>query len=281
MKQSKRVKFKALVIRQPDQATELTDKINDVTDNPENVTVTGKYYQVEELPPLMPDLDNSLSFFYLNISSLPFHFEELYTLLTSNNLMLDILCISGIRLKLNKTSLTSISLPDYNIEYTTTESNIGGNSIELKQSKKVKFKALVIRQPDQSTELIDKINDVTDNPENVTVTGKYYQVEELPPLMPDLDNSLSFFYLNISSLPFHFEELYTLLTSNNLMLDILCISGIRLKLNKTSLTSISLPDYNIEYTTTESNIGGNLIYIKNGIKYKLRKDLQIYKNKEL
>ena len=42
-------------------------------DNPENETVTGKYYQVKEVPPLMSDLDNSLSFFQLNISSLPFH----------------------------------------------------------------------------------------------------------------------------------------------------------------------------------------------------------------
>ena len=42
-------------------------------DNPENETVSGKYYQVEELPPLMSDLDNSLSFFHLNILSLPFH----------------------------------------------------------------------------------------------------------------------------------------------------------------------------------------------------------------
>ena len=46
-------------------------------DNPENETVTGKNYQVKELPPLISDLDNSLSFFHLNISSLPFHFEEL------------------------------------------------------------------------------------------------------------------------------------------------------------------------------------------------------------
>ena len=64
--------------------------VNDVMDNPENKTVTGKYYQVEELSLLMVDLDNSLSFFHLNISSLPFHYEELYTLLTSNNLKFDI-----------------------------------------------------------------------------------------------------------------------------------------------------------------------------------------------
>ena len=97
--------------------------------NPEKETVTGKYHQVEELPPLMSDLDNSLSIFHLNISSLPFHFEELYTLLTSNNLKFDILCIAETRLKLNKTSLTSISFPDYNIEYKTTESSNDGTSI--------------------------------------------------------------------------------------------------------------------------------------------------------
>ena len=38
---------------------------------------------------------------------------------------------------------------------------------ELKQGKKkLKFKALAIRQPDQTTEMIDKINDAIDNPEN-------------------------------------------------------------------------------------------------------------------
>ena len=132
----------------------------------------------------------------------------------------------------------------------------------MKQGKKIKFEALAIRQPDQTTELIDKVNDVMDIPKNKTVTGKYYQVEEIPPLISDLDNRLSFFHLNISSLSFRYEELYTLLTSNNLEFDIICISEIRLKLNKTSLTSISLPGYNIEYTTTESSNGGTLIYLK-------------------
>ena len=54
--------------------------------NPESETVTYKYYQVEELPPLVSDLDSNISCFHLYISSLPFHFEELYTLLTLNNL---------------------------------------------------------------------------------------------------------------------------------------------------------------------------------------------------
>ena len=75
---------------------------------------------------------------------------------------------------------------------------------KLKQGKKIKFKALAIRQPDQTNDMINKIDVVMDNPESETVTGKYYQVEELPSLMSDLDNSLSFFHLNISSLPFHY-----------------------------------------------------------------------------
>ena len=103
---------------------------------------------------------------------------------------------------------------------------------QIETRKKIKFKALAIRQPDQTTELINKINDIIDNSENETVTGKYYQVEELPPLMFDLDNNLSFFHLNISSLVSsltsrHFEESCTLLTLNNLKFHILSISETR------------------------------------------------------
>ena len=62
---------------------------------------------------------------------------------------------------------------------------------------------------------------------------------------------------------------------------ILCISETRLKLSKASLISIFLASYNIEDTKTELSNGISLIYIKMDIKYKLRKDLQIYKGKEL
>ena len=39
--------------------------------------------------------------------------------------------------------------------------------------------------------------------------------------------------------------------------------------------------HNIEHAPTESSNGGTLLYIKQGINYKLRKDLQVYKSKEL
>ena len=75
--------------------------------DPETEMMSGKYYQVEELPPLMSDTENNFSFFHLNILSLPFHFEELPTLLTTYNLNFDILCISESRLKLNNFNYSS------------------------------------------------------------------------------------------------------------------------------------------------------------------------------
>ena len=55
------------------------------------------------------------------------------------------------------------------------------------------------------------------------------------------------------------------------------MSESRLKLNQNPLTSVQLLGYNIEYTPTECNNEGTLLYVKKRINYKLRKDLQIYK----
>ena len=87
--------------------------------------------------------------------------------------------------------------------------------------------------------------------------------------------------MNISCLPHHFKEFSTILSNNKLKFDFLGISEPRIKLNRTPIISIQLPRYNLEYTPTESINRGTLLYIKKGIKYKCRKDLQIYKLKEL
>ena len=56
----------------------------------------------------------NLSVFNLNISSLPFHFEEFSTLLSTNKLPFDLLGITESRLKINKLPLNLVRLPDYN-----------------------------------------------------------------------------------------------------------------------------------------------------------------------
>ena len=83
---------------------------------------------------------------------------------------------------------------------------------------------------------------------------------ELATLFKNTNKHISFFHLNLSSLPFHFEELSTLITEHNLNFDFLGISESCLKLNQNPLTSIQLPaGYNIEYTPTECNNGGTLL----------------------
>ena len=108
----------------------------------------------------------------------------------------------------------------------------------------------------------------------------YFEPNEISTLINKQTLSLSFFHLNISSLPHHFEEFSTILTENKLDFPFLRISESRIKLNRTPMISIQLPGYNLEYIPTESSNGGTLLYIK-GHKIQCRKYFQIYKLKEL
>ena len=83
--------------------------------------------------------------------------------------------------------------------------------------------------------------------------------------LPDDLNNLNFFHLNISSLPYHFPELETLLATSEIDFDIIGITESRLKSNKNHLTNITLPRYNIEHCSTDSTNGGALLYIKEDI----------------
>ena len=57
------------------------------------------------------------------------------------------------------------------------------------------------------------------------------------------------------------------------------ISETRLQNGKEPVTNIPLPNYVYEHTPTESGKGGTLLYIDKSIKYKLRKDLNIFEKK--
>ena len=85
-----------------------------------------------------------------------------------------------------------------------------------------------------------------DDPLLEKISTKYYEPYELTPLMESATNNLSFFHLNKSSLCFHIEELTT-------------INESLLKLNKSHLNSVKIPEYKFEFTPTECNIA---IYIK-------------------
>ena len=104
-----------------------------------------------------------------------------------------------------------------------------------------------------------------DYPESEMLSSKYYEPNEMTALLKNTSKHFSFFHLNISSLPFHFEDLSTLISEHNLNFDFLGISESRLKLNQNPLTSVQLPGYNIEYTPTECNNGGTFLDVKKRI----------------
>ena len=141
-------------------------------------------------------------------------------------------------------------------------SNISNNELhETKVGRKMKFKALTRKQNFQNQDIIEKLNNAMDDPEAEILSRKYFEPQELTPVLKNKE-SISFFHLNISSLPFHFEECSTLSSTYKLPFDLLGITEYRLRKNKLPFTQVQLPDYNFESTPTEIGKGGTAIYIK-------------------
>ena len=62
---------------------------------------------------------------------------------------------------------------------------------------------------------------------------------------------------------------------------IIAISETRIRKNKKTLSKIDIPGYNCEFTPTETEKCGTLLYIPQDLKYKNRLDLNISQAKEL
>ena len=128
---------------------------------------------------------------------------------------------------------------------------------------------------------MDKLNEAMDDHSSETVSSKHNKPCELTSLLNNSKNCLSFFHLNISSLSFQNDELTTLISQQNLTFDIVGVSETKLRLNKAPLNSVIIPGYKFKFTATECSNGGTATHIKKGLNYKPRKDLEIYKSKQL
>ena len=89
-----------------------------------------------------------------------------------------------------------------------------------------------------------------------------------------------YIHMNISSLQYHIDDLNYLVENCPTKPKIIGITQCRLRKNRTVLSNIDLNDYSFE-STTESTRGGNLIHIQNDMRYKIRKDLNLYWEKEI
>ena len=110
--------------------------------------------------------------------------------------------------------------------------------------------------------------------------SKLYTPDEFNNALKNLNIASQFFsmHLNISSL-YHYLELYNLISSLKIKPNITGISETRLQKGKEPITNISLPNYVYEHIPTESGKGGTLLYTDKRIKYKLRKDLNIFEKR--
>ena len=110
----------------------------------------------------------------------------------------------------------------------------------------------------------------SDDAEN-TVSSKFYDIDELQNLkITNNSNSLSLFYINACSLSKNFDDLQHLLSCTNKIFDIIAITETRIKENVSITNNLSIKNYCIKFTPTESSAGGTLLYIANHLLYKPR-----------
>lgn len=115
-----------------------------------------------------------------------------------------------------------------------------------------------------------------------TVNCKYYSVNEFVTSKFNPSKNFSILHYNIHSIQLHIEELRVALQLLNFNFDIICISESKILANFDPYVDISIPGYQTPVSVpTEATKGGVLIYVKNGIRFKPRDDLNIYKSKEL
>ena len=124
------------------------------------------------------------------------------------------------------------------------------------------------------------INEENESDYNQPVTCNYYSIKEFTECKFNTRKTFSIMHLNIHSIQLHIDELRYFLNMLEHTFDIVTISGSKLKSEPS--VNIEIPGYKTPISTkTEAENGGTLIYLAEGINYKPRKDLEIYRSKEL
>ena len=139
--------------------------------------------------------------------------------------------------------------------------------MEVEYSPNPKFISSVIKQSEYfDEEILKKVN------------NKYYTPIEFNNALNELSTKKQnlYIHLNISSLSYHHLQLYNLISDMKIKPKIIGISESRLQKSKQNITNISVPNYVYEHTPAESSKGVTLLYLDKNLKYKLRKDLNIY-----
>ena len=145
---------------------------------------------------------------------------------------------------------------------------------------------------EKQLELTRKINDAVskgtdyDNEDDDdcrnSINCKYYTIDSFNKQKFKANNYLSLLHLSIHSVEFHIDELRPTLQLLNTPLDFICLTESKLQSGKQLKVDINIDGYQDPIgIPTEASKGGVLIYIRNGIDFFQRNDLNMYKTKEL
>ena len=80
---------------------------------------------------------------------------------------------------------------------------------------------------------------------------------------------------------YHVDHLVPLITNCITKPKVIGISESRTRTGRPPFSNINIDNYICEHTPTESSKGGTLVYINKSLKYKLRKNLNLKKPKEI
>ena len=140
---------------------------------------------------------------------------------------------------------------------------------------------------ERQLDMIKKINATMEGNEDLDletnpINCKYYSIEQFKRKKINPTKQFSILHLNIHSLELHLPELRIALSLLDIEFDFICITETKLTKNSAPKSDITLDGYQDPVgTPTEAAKGGVLIYARNGINFKPREDLNIYKSKEL
>ena len=131
--------------------------------------------------------------------------------------------------------------------------------------------------PNQYTHgVTSKFSDLEDDDLNYEVptlsTSKYYSTQELAKLK--ISKQFNIFHTNINGLENKFEILHEFITNATYDFDIIGITETSQKCTENFISNVSINNYNLYTTSSNSIRGGSAIYIKDNLDNFERNDLK-------
>ena len=120
----------------------------------------------------------------------------------------------------------------------------------------------------------------SDDCENV-IKNELYTPENVYKIKVDQNSDNLFIHMNISSISYHIDHLTAFINNCKIKPKVIGLSETRLRKNRQPLSNINLENYVYESTPTESSKGGTMLYVDKQLTYRLRKDLMMYKSREI